>query len=194
MRCCKNAPDRRRWSRLFALCAGLFLAVAAHAESGIAVRRAESRIVNDIYVVDADLTMTLSDEVRTALDSGVPLTFIVEIEFREPRRYLWDPTVATSTLQLRLEYHALSKRYVTSNLSARTRDGYPTLDDALVALGTLRGVAIGERRFLAAENPGEGRIRAMLDTEALPAPLRPVAYLTSAWRLKSKWARWTITP
>ena len=31
-----------------------------------------------------------------------------------------------------------------------------------------------------------------VDIEALPAPLRPVAYLSSPWRLTSEWYEWPL--
>jgi hypothetical protein len=37
-------------------------------------------------------------------------------------------------------------------------------------------------------------IHAELDIEALPSPLRPLAYITPAWRLNSDWYSWSLTP
>ena len=31
-----------------------------------------------------------------------------------------------------------------------------------------------------------------LDVEALPPPLRPIAYTSGAWRLNSDWHKWDI--
>lgn len=198
MRCCANNRDRglrrRRAARIAALLLGLAVAAPAPADPGILVDDASNRLVNDIYVVDADITYELSEEAREALDHGVPLSFTVEIEFKERRDYLWDEVVASNTQRLRLEYHALSRSYLVSNLTTRTRRSFPTLEDALKGMGEMREVAVSERRFLRAGAPEEGRIRALLDIEALPAPLRPAAYLSPQWRLRSKWKRWTITP
>ena len=35
-------------------------------------------------------------------------------------------------------------------------------------------------------------IRAKLDIEALPAPLRPVAYVSPSWRMSSGWYEWNL--
>jgi hypothetical protein len=36
------------------------------------------------------------------------------------------------------------------------------------------------------------RVRARLDVEALPSPLRPLAYLTAPWQLDSDWYQWPL--
>ncbi len=36
------------------------------------------------------------------------------------------------------------------------------------------------------------RVRASLDVDSLPAPLRPVAYTSLSWRLNSGWTVWTV--
>ncbi|NCF09332.1 MAG: DUF4390 domain-containing protein, partial [Gammaproteobacteria bacterium] len=59
----------------------------------------------------------------------------------------------------------------------RLRD-FPMLDRRLLRVGVRYGA----------------RLRASLDVEALPLPLRPVAYLSSAWDLTSEWHDWLLTP
>jgi hypothetical protein len=150
--------------------------------------------VNDIYVVDADFRYGLSPDMRDALDNGITLAFDVEVEIRQPRRYLWDPLVMRSVQRLRLEYHALSRTYLVSNDTTRTRQSFPTLDEALLELGHMRGAAISETRHLPENGGYTGRIRVRLDVDALPAPLRPIAYLSPDWHLSSSWRQWEVKP
>lgn len=37
-------------------------------------------------------------------------------------------------------------------------------------------------------------MKAELDIEELPLPLRPIAYLRPAWKLGSSWTKWPLTP
>ncbi len=172
------------------------IASPAHAiaEPGIVIESASARIEHDIYLVDARLHYELSDEARQALESGIPLTFAVEVELLRQRPYLWDAVVADSRHWLRLEYHALSRSYLVSNLTIKTRHSFPQLREALEALGTIRDMAVVERKLLDADTPYQARLSARLDIESLPAPLRPAAYFESAWRIKSPPYRWTLTP
>ncbi|MGH8555099.1 MAG: DUF4390 domain-containing protein, partial [Gammaproteobacteria bacterium] len=93
----------------------------------------------------------------------------------------------------RLEHHALTKTYVIVNLITGDRQNFTSLADARAGLGKIRGVPILERRWL---SPGRGyhaRVRASLDIESVPAPVRLIAYFSSGWRLSSAWFEWSLT-
>ncbi|HTT08823.1 MAG TPA: DUF4390 domain-containing protein [Gammaproteobacteria bacterium] len=170
------------------------LPATARAEPGIVVEAASARVEHDIYLVDARLRYELSEEARQALESGIPLTFTVEVEFRERRSYLWDPVVADSRHFLRLEYHVLSRSYLVSDLTIKTRQSFPQLQEALDALGTIHNMAVVERNLLDPNASYQARLSARLEIESLPAPLRPAAYFQSAWRIKSPVHQWALTP
>ena len=176
------------------LCLILGWQIPAHAEPGIAIDTASARIEHDIYLVDARLRYELSEEARQALDNGIALTFAVEVEFREQRAYLWDPVAADGRHWFRLEYHALSRSYLVSNLTTKTRQSFPQLQEALDALGTVHNMAVVERNRVDANAHYQARLSARLDIESLPAPLRPAAYFQSAWRIKSPSYQWALTP
>lgn len=174
-----------------ALIGGLCVLQEARAE-GYEVRSVDGRVVNGIYVVDSTIHIGLSEDMRNALNNGVALTFLVEVEIHAPRRYLWDALIVRSTQRLMLEYHALTGGYVVNNESTHTRRSFPTLDEALRELGELRDMAVSEERYLPAGIQCTGRLRVSLDVESLPPPLRPIAYLSPEWYLRSDWRRWTV--
>ena len=37
------------------------------------------------------------------------------------------------------------------------------------------------------------KMRTFLDIESLPAPMRPLAYISSDWQLDSDWVSWPLT-
>ncbi|MDZ7810427.1 MAG: DUF4390 domain-containing protein [Arhodomonas sp.] len=55
-------------------------------------------------------------------------------------------------------------------------EGLPVIDAGLLGAGTRYTVAA----------------RAGLNTEALPRPLRSMAYLSPQWQLESEWKRWRL--
>ena len=65
------------------------------------------------------------------------------------------------------------------------------LADALKYLG-----ALNELKLTLPEAPPAGDysvdLRVGLDIEALPTPLRPVAYTSLSWRLNSGWTTWGV--
>ena len=49
-----------------------------------------------------------------------------------------------------------------------------------------------DKGLLATSERYEGALRAWLDIEALPAPLRLLAYLSDDWPLTSEWYTWPL--
>ncbi|ROR34250.1 DUF4390 domain-containing protein [Inmirania thermothiophila] len=180
--------------RALALVLALAAAPAAPAAEapGVVVRHADTRLVEEVYRLSARIDYRLSPAAGEALANGVPLTFEVTVEVVQPRRWLWDETLATVRLRSRLRFHALSGRYVLVNLNSGARRTFRRLEAALAAAGTLEAVPVLDRRLLAPGGRYQARLRARLDIEALPAPLRPLAYLSPGWRLASEWYAWRL--
>ena len=74
-----------------------------------------------------------------------------------------------------------------------TVNAFTTLQEGLKQLGVLNDL-----KLALAPMPTAGEfsleLRVQLDIEALPAPLRPVAYTSLSWRLNSGWSTWKLAP
>jgi hypothetical protein len=106
---------------------------------------------------------------------------------------MWDKKIGTWSLHAQIRYHALSGLYVVTLKESGDTKTFSTQSSALRYIGTISRVTMP----VTPEGKDEQYIlglRARLDIESLPAPLRPVAYTSSAWRLKTDWTRWTIQP
>lgn len=188
----KTGPNRsRRWL------AALLLALAAigplHA-AGFSVRDASTRLSDGVYRLDADLGFRFSEQAIQALQNGVPLTLRVDIEVARSRWWWLDATVATLEQRYRIKYHAFSDKYLVHNFNSGAFYTYPTLAGAVDALGRIRDLPLLDRKLVAEDEAYEVAIRVYLDIEALPSPLRPIAYITPAWHLTSEWTTWSLEP
>ena len=170
------------------------LACAEVGAAGFKVNDADIRLVDGKYLLDADLGLDFSEESIEALKHGVPLTLVVDMDIREQRRFLWDKRVARRRETRTLQSHALSKRYVLKNLNSGTTRSFDSLSDAMAELKRVQGLPVVESDVLVQDKNYQVRLRARLDIEALPAPLRPLAYLKSIWGRSSKWSTWPIEP
>lgn len=185
-------PRRFLWVGMIMLM-GAVLAASVWAD-GFQVQRVVSRFVEGRgYVLDADLDFRFSNSARDALESGVPLTVEIQIQVLRPRGWVWDEVLVDLQRRYRLEYHALARQYLVTDLNSGELSTFPGYQSAVNALGRLR-----QLRVLVRDTPLDpsrgvyGRLRARLDIEALPAPLRPVAYLSPDWRLTSEWSQWVF--
>lgn len=163
--------------------------IAAHALDTEPVELRSAQVVpgNDAYLLNAFFALTPTDAVHSALANGVPLTMKLEVEIIEPRRWWWDRRVETLERRYVLRHHALTEQYVLRNLSTGRQQSYEELAQALEALGTIARLPISEEHSASSDKQYYARLRVQLDVEALPVPLRPRAYLQSAWAFSSDW-------
>jgi len=134
----------------------------------------------------------VSTDARAALESGLTLTIRLEIEILN-RRTLWvDTEIAALTQLYALEYHALTERYIVRNLNSGDQASFATLFAALNFLGRIDKLPIIDAGLLEPERSYDIRVRALLDTEQLPGPLRLLAFWRRDWSLGSEWYRWRL--
>jgi hypothetical protein len=180
----------------WALCLPLLIMAAVHASEELApsvrIANAETQLDENVYTLNADLIYALGPDPLEALANGVPIVFELQIEVLQPRRLLPDSTVATLRQRDRLKYLSLTRRYLVSNLNSGERSSFRSQEEALAFLGRVRDLPILDRGLLEAEDGYQVRMRVVLDIESLPAPLRLLAYLSSQWRINSKWTQWSL--
>lgn len=160
--------------------------------AGFDVVSASTRLEGGVYHLNARIDYRFSGAALEALQNGVPLTVELEMEVRRRRAWLWDETVYALAQRFRLEYHTLSRQYLVSNLNSGERRGFPTRSSALQFMGQIADFPFLDKGLLDPDQRYEGALRARLDIEALPAPLRVFAYLSDDWRLTSEWRTWPL--
>jgi hypothetical protein len=156
------------------------------------VRSASTTLVEDVLHLEARLQLVLSDEALAALESGVPLTIELKLEFIRERRFMPDATDAELTLSYELEYRPLSQRYIVRNLNSGNQDSFATLYSALNNLGRIQDLPVLDVSILDDEADYRMRMRALLSTQQYPAPLRLLFFWRDQWQLTSEWFEWSL--
>ena len=180
-------------TRFRALGAVLALCLAAGATAQpIQVNNAGLEISETRYVVNADFHLDLGGPLLEALNNGVSLGFLVEFQLTRPRWYWFDERAVSERLELRLSYLTLAQQYRLS--SGTLYQNFPTLGEALAALGRVHGWAV-----LGQDQVDNGRkyvasVRLRLDPAQLPAPFRVSAVTNREWTLASEWKRFPFVP
>ena len=160
--------------------------------NGFVVEHATLRPVGGTYVVDARIGFAFSDDNLEAMHNGVALTVIVDVEVRREHGRWWNETLVAREIRYRIETNVLTGRYSIRNLDDGSARNYRSLEEMTRALGHLESIPVIARERLSADARFAGRIRARLDIEALPSPMRPIAYLSPKWRLNSGWYEWRL--
>jgi hypothetical protein len=166
-------------------------ALAARADT-FQIVAAKTHLANGVYLLDAEVQFDLGQRPLDALKNGVPLVIENQIEITQRNNWLPDNTVAALSQRYQLKFHPLTEQYLVTNLNSGERQNFRTMGRALAGLGTLRGLPILDDTLL---DPGAAytvRMRVGIDLEALPTPLRLLAYVYGDWRAKSQWQEWQL--
>lgn len=161
---------------------------------GFSILSAETTLKNHVFQLDANMRLNFSDDALEALRSGVPLIVLINIEVEKERSWWWDKTVAELEQGYLLLYHALSEKYIIHNLNSGAQQNYISLNSAITALSTIHNFPLIDKNLLDSDNNYYVRLRTYLDIESLPAPMRPIAYISSQWQLESDWFSWPLKP
>ncbi|HKO87058.1 MAG TPA: DUF4390 domain-containing protein [Burkholderiales bacterium] len=143
------------------------------------------------YALSAGFELELSERLETALGKGVPLYFILEFECLRPRWYWFDKTISNKRLEMKLDFHALTRSYRISNGSQR--QSFASASEALRALGTVRDWQVLTANDLEPLSVYEVGVRLSLDVNQLPKPFQVSALTNNDWTLASEWQRWAFT-
>lgn len=184
-----------KWRRMAWACLGVCViggwATSAAAQQ-FTVSSATTKLVGTVYHLDASLKYEFSASALSALDSGVTLTLVLDIEVYSASRYLWDDVIATLEQRYEVSYHALSDQYLLRNANSGSQFYHPSLDAALATLGKIEQLPIIDAHLLEDDQHYMVRVKSRLDLDGLPVPLQLNAYVSSDWWLSSGWYSWDL--
>ena len=156
------------------------------------VRSASTQQAGGVHTLDARLQLVLSSEALEALSSGVPLVIELQLQLIRDRRFWWDDAAADLAVRFELEYRPLSQRYIVRNTNSGDQESFATLYSALNNLGRIQGLPVIDDALLEPGDDYRIRLRAMLQTQQYPAPLRLLFFWRSEWQLQSEWYEWLL--
>jgi hypothetical protein len=159
---------------------------------GVKVKDAEMFLQGDSYDLSANIEYRLSPRAKEALQNGVPLFWDIHIKTLQHRDYFWDKPLVNVGIRYRIQYHALLNMYRVRDEGGGELYNFSTLSAALDLMSTLRDIHVLDKvSYVPGKRYAVG-IKVTLDRDALPLPLRPVAYTNSQWYLSSDWTLWPL--
>ena len=156
------------------------------------IRSASADLDDGVYFLNARIEYRLSTEARQALQAGVPLNIRLDVEIIHTRRLWFDGTDAELRQRFQLEYHALSERYIVLNVNTGQQESFGSLFAALNFLGRVDNLPLIDAALLEKDRDYRIRLRAVLDVERFPGPLRLLAFWRRDWSLASDWYQWPL--
>jgi Domain of unknown function (DUF4390) len=164
----------------------------AEAAPELGVRTAYVQLVEGVYLLNARLQLPLSNKVRAALNDGVPLSLIVELEVSRARHYWLDESVASLRQEYQLQYQAVSERYVVRNMNSGQQASFPDLDSALDQMARVSSVPVLDEALIRKGYRHEFSLRATLNLGDMPDTLRVLMFWTNDYHRVSEWYTWPL--
>ncbi len=189
----------RRFSALVAAAAWLACgllsspAVQAADDPRFEVRSAYLEPVDGVMQLNATLELGLSATAQEALRDGVPITLTLESQLRRQRRFLPDANVAALEQRWRLQYHALSDRWLVTHLNTGQQTSWTTQAAALEHLARPRGIPIIDAPLLQGDARYEASLRATAEVGGVPDSLKVLMFWVE-WQRTTDWYTWTVRP
>jgi hypothetical protein len=147
---------------------------------------------DESYLLNARMDINLNTGPKEALENGIPLVFELQIQTLEKHVWYWDIVVAEYKQVRQVQLHSLSRTYLVKDLATGAQRSYIRLDDALQAAGYLHNFPVLDFDRMKDNQTYSVRLRGNLDIEALPTPVRLLAYVSSAWDMDSEWYQWPL--
>ena len=191
--CKKSEPDFTVSDIIFVSI--LIFSVSVHAfaqSSGIMIKQIYGSANQTTLNINANISYQLSKETRDALNHGVPLEFDIEVRVKKHRKWIWDETIITKIITHRVEYQPLSGQYLVTEIQSGSLEQFQNLEEVLSFIGELESFPLIGIDMISPEHDYVAQIKSQLNIQALPAPLRPLAYISSQWHLASSWQSWAI--
>jgi len=165
---------------------GLLFTQMSHAsDNWLGVEAVSWVIDNNNLLLDAKLHFNLSPDAREALRSGIVLYWDSEVTVSEAHFFsLWHRTIAKYSERYSLSYNTLFNDYRVKN---DVTSDYRRFSSLVVAFNYLENL-----HYELVLLPDSYNVKCIvidfnmrLDKEALPIPLRPIAYFSANWNLST---------
>jgi Domain of unknown function (DUF4390) len=158
------------------------------------VRSADLELKDGVYHLNARIDLPISEAVRRGMVEGVPLTLEVDLDIERVRQLLPNSRVAELTQRYRLQYNAVSARYILRNENSGQQESLGTVDEAIARLSEVHSLPALDKALIAADRRYEGRVKAKIDFGTVPFTLRLLMFWVSDWHRESDWYAWTFQP
>ena len=162
------------------------------ATNSILIKQADLQLVDDFYLLNAEISIDFDAEIEEAINKGVPLHFLIEFQVVSPRKYWFDDEIITTTNRVVLSYHALTKQYLVNRETHQK--SFETLDEAVDELLQLTDLKVFEKVLIEKDANYKAALLMRLDQAKLPKAIQVDAIASEKWNITSQKYEWPLKP
>ena len=166
----------------------------AQPQDSFVVESVNSQLNESVYFLNAVFSISLPDYIANAIEQGIELPLVMEIEAYRYRLLWFDKRIVYIKQQYRIGYDALLDEFSLFNVNAGMLRYYSSLEKALMSLTVLIDYPGLDNNALVPGEKYNMRLRFGIDSIELPLPLKSTSLLKNNWELKSDWFEWELNP
>jgi hypothetical protein len=189
------------WLRALLLCLSLIAAFTplAHAQSsngpGVEVTELRLEKSEGALLLQSSLRLDLSSVVEDALQKGMPLYFVSEVEITRDRWYWYDKKINTVARHYRLAYQPLTRLWRLNvsrepigsvGLASSLSQSFETLPDAMAAIRRTVNWKVADLSEIDSDNKYTLMFKFRLDVSQLARPFQMTAGSNAEWNLAAQ--------
>lgn len=180
-----------RFYKKISLLALLLICLTAWAhDSQLKITSASLNRHDAYYALDANFNADIAPLLKDAVTKGLPLSFLVEFELVEPRKYWFDHEVQSASTRINIHYHALTKQYLVSQ--GEQQKSYATLNEAIAAMGQITRWDVVKTNVVELGAAYQATLTISLDKSQLPKAIQVDAISSEDWSVTSPEYTWNV--
>ena len=179
------------WLCALLLVCGVAPATLAEDDPRFEVRSAFLEPVDGVMQLSATLELGLSTAASEGLRDGVPVSLTMQVQLTRARRFLPDEGVADLEQKWRLQYHALSDRWLVTHQNTGEQTSWPTQAAALDYLAHPRAIPVIDEPLLKTGERYDVSLRMTAEVGGVPDSLKLLMFWVE-WKRATEWYTWTV--
>jgi hypothetical protein len=179
---------------VLAILFGLLVSTASIAQDAPAfnIKTASFIMEDTLLLLDSTIEINLPGYINKAIDQGFAVPLMFEVEVRVYSKYWWDEKLLSLKQQYQLHYLPMLSSYAIYDLNANQRTYFNSRKEAVQYLKIIYSYPMFDINNVNQSGRVYMRMRAGIDVDELPLPLKSSSLWDNDWGLQSDWFEWTI--
>jgi hypothetical protein len=183
------------WCRsIQAILFGLLISAVSIAQGGspFNVKTASFTVQDSLLLLDSTIEIDLPKYINRAIDQGFAVPFMFEVEVLEYSQYWFDKKLLSFKQQYQLHYLPMLSSYAIFDVNATERLYFNSRQLVVRYLKEVYAYPMFDFSNINQSKLAYVRMRAGIDVDELPLPLKSSSLWDNNWELQSDWFEWTI--
>ncbi len=164
----------------------------AQGESAFNIKTARFTMQDSLVLLDSTIDIDLPKYINKAIDQGFAVPLMFEVEVLKYSQYWFDEKLLSLKQQYQLHYLPMLSSYAIFDVNANQRLYFNSRQQAVRYLKVIDAYPMFDITNINQSGRLYVRIRAGIDVDELPLPLKSSSLWDNDWGLQSDWFEWEI--